>query len=459
MIQARELSDGRHEPGGKRGDDSAPGEWERSDLCEGRQRKAVLERSHTMTAYARTLVLQRTLRSRARILGYQERRSARLIAAARATVPFYRDLAGRFEHMPIVDKAIQQARFVEFNRVGIGLEEVVEAIAAGRETVRGHYVGQSTGTSGNRGRFVISPAERFTWLGTIIAKAIPDALIRPRRVALALPGFSSLYKSAPQGSRVQIAFFDLGLGIDAWQDDLVRFAPEVIVAPPKVLRQLAGTGVLSGVQAFSGAEVLDPLDRAVVEAATGRPVRDIYMATEGLFGVGCRHGTLHLAEDVMRFEWETVPGSGLVAPIATDLVRRVQPMIRYRMNDLLELADEPCPWGSAFQAVRRVHGRMDDLFEFDGPSGRIVVTPDVLRNAVVDAHPAIRDFRIVQRMDGHVEVELAAELEEEAHRAAREALTGVLMRAGASTTVESTKGITPRFDRKLRRVERERPGG
>ncbi len=49
--------------------------------------------------------------------------------------------------------------------------------------------------------------------------------------------------------------------------------------------------------------MLDPLDRAAIEAATGVTVREIYMATEGLFGVACPHGTLHLAEDVVKFEW------------------------------------------------------------------------------------------------------------------------------------------------------------
>ena len=409
-----------------------------------------------LTSYARTLVLARTLHSRERIRAYQERRSASLVRDARATIPFYRDKGARFEDMPIIDKAVQQGDFAAFNCAGITLDEAVDAIAAGRETVRGFHVGQSTGTSGNRGRFVISPAERFIWLGTILAKAVPDALFRPRRVALALPGFSALYKSAPQGSRIRLAFFDLARGVEAWRDALVAFAPDALVAPPKVLRRLAEDGVLGGVEAFSGAEVLDPLDRAVVEKATGRPLREIYMATEGLFGVACRHGALHLAEDVMRFEWERVPGSTLVAPIVTDLLRRAQPMIRYRMNDLLELSERTCPCGLAFQAVARVHGRMDDMFEFARAEGAVGVTPDVLRNAVVDAHPAISDFRIVQKADGRVVLALDAALPEEVHRAARASLMRAFARLGVSPEIESLYGIAPRFDRKLRRVERER---
>jgi putative adenylate-forming enzyme len=412
--------------------------------------------AHAAAAFVRTRALGALLRSRESIERHQDRGCARLTAAARATIPFYHDKGPAFEDLPVVDKAIQQARFHEFNRAGIRLDEAAAALADGRDRVRGHFVGQSTGTSGNRGRFVISPAERFAWLGTIVAKAVPDALVRRRRVALALPGFSSLYKSASSGSRIRLAFFDLALGVDSWRRDLVDFAPEILVAPPKVLRRLAEEGALGGVEAFSGAEVLDPIDREVIEAASGRRVREIYMATEGLFGVGCRQGTLHLAEDVVRFEWETVPGSGLVIPVVTDMVRRVQPMIRYRMNDLLELSGACCPCGSPLQAVGRIHGRMDDVFEFETPERRVMVTPDVLRNAVVDCDPRIRDYRIVQKADGRVEVELNEGLGEEVHAAVRGALERALERVGAAPAISTARGIKPRFDRKLRRVERER---
>lgn len=416
----------------------------------------MLDVAHAAAAFVRTRALQMLLRSRGAIARHQDRGCARLTAAARATIPFYRDKGPAFDDLPVIDKAIQQARFHEFNRPGITLEEAVEALAAGDDRVRGYFVGQSTGTSGNRGRFVISAAERFAWLGTIVAKAVPDALIRRRRVALALPGFSSLYKSASSGSRIRLAFFDLALGVDSWREDLVDFAPEILVAPPKVLRRLAEDGILGGVESFSGAEVLDPIDREIIEQASGRRVREIYMATEGLFGIACRHGTLHLAEDVVRFEWEKVPGSDLVIPIVTDMVRRIQPMIRYRMNDLLELSPSGCRCGSPFQAVARIHGRMDDVFELETPHGRVMVTPDVLRNAAVDSDPRVRDYRIIQKLDGRIMVELDEGLPEEVHGAVRGALEKALARLGAAPAVTTVRGVTPRFDRKLRRVERER---
>jgi len=411
----------------------------------------MLEARHALRAYLRTRRLAATLRSRADIDRHHHRLARRLIRDACRTVPFYRAIAARaLDDLPVIDKALQQGRFAEFNQPGIALDEVVTALADGRDRVRGYCVGQSTGTTGNRGRFVISEAERFTWLGTIVAKALPDAFLRRHRVALALPGFSALYGSAPQASRIALKFFDLTKGVDAWRHEFEAFAPDTVIAPPKALRRLAEGVALRDCEVFSAAEVLDPIDRTIVERASGRRLREIYMATEGLFGVSCRHGTMHLAEDVVHFDWETIAGSKLVIPIVTDLVRRTQPMIRYRMNDLLELDPSPCACGSALQAVRRIEGRRDDAFEFAGR----VVTPDVLRNAVIDADRRIDDFRVIQTAPDRIEVRLPRGLEE-AGAAVTRSLDAALSRLGiAPVAITVATGIETPFDRKLRRVIR-----
>jgi putative adenylate-forming enzyme len=358
--------------------------------------------------------------------------------------------------LPIIDKSILLANFADMNRAGLDVDSVRSALAHGQERLDHLVVGQSTGTSGNRGYYVISDDERFVWLGTILAKALPDALWRRLRVAVAMPGLSSLYRSASAGSRITLAFFDTARGVEGWADELMALAPDAIVAPPKVLRWLAENQRLNASRIFSGAEVLDPLDRTIIETATGRKVREIYMATEGLFGVGCAHGTLHLAEDVVHFEWEQPdPASPLRSPIVTDFTRRAQAMIRYRMNDLLELADEPCPCGSRFQAVRRIVGRQDDTFLMSTANGaRRMVTPDVLRNAVVDSHTAIEDFRIVQTAADTIVVTLADGLPPEIDTLVIAGLGRRLGELGIAARIDVVRGLSVPFDSKLRRVRR-----
>jgi putative adenylate-forming enzyme len=408
-------------------------------------------------AYLAARWRSRRLHSRAVIARYQQRQLARLMADAARDLPFYQTFAERpFTDWPVIDKAALLAEFARINRAGLSAEQVRQALGRGEERLGDHLIGMSTGTSGNRGYYVITQAERFVWLGTILAKALPDALWRRHKVALALPALSDLYRSASLGSRIELRFFDLARGPEAWINELRAFAPDTIVAPPKVLRWLAERDALGAERIFSGAEVLDPIDRSAIEAATGRTVRQIYMATEGLFAVSCPHATLHLAEDVVHFEFERPdPASELVTPLVTDFTRRAQGMIRYRMNDLIELSDAPCPCGSAFQALRHVEGRSDDAFLLPGADGALrMVTPDVLRNSLLDAEPAIRDFRITQTGANEVAVQLEPGLPAASDGLVKAALEAALARRGLTARIGLSRGITPDFSRKLRRVSR-----
>ncbi|MAM62001.1 CoF synthetase [Maritimibacter sp. UBA3975] len=385
--------------------------------------------------------------SRARFESWQARRLSRWLARDLPRVRAYVSAPDRLDDLPITDKATLMADFSAYNIHGITSDQVRAAIASDCR-IGSLTVGQSTGTSGNRGYFVISDGERFRWLGAILAKAIPDLVWRRPRVAIVLPQSTPLYDSARQSGRIDLRFFDLVSGPDQWIDDLAAFDPTVVVAPPKILRHLAERGVaLAPTRTFAAAETLDPVDRPVIEAAFG-PLEQIYMATEGLLGVTCRHGRLHLCEDSMKFEFEPV-GDGLVTPLVTCLGRQVQIMARYRMNDLLRLSATPCPCGSPLQAVDEVVGRMDDIFRIGGT----LITPDVLRNAVLDAGPGIDDFRIIQTGPETVDLTLPPAVTKAEAQAAVAALTALLRSRAKGVKVTLTRApLTLETAAKLRRV-------
>lgn len=412
--------------------------------------------AHAIAAFLRTKRLSKRLRTRADVEHWRQARLDRFVRKTIPRVPLYAGLnASQLTDLPIVDKRIVLANFDKLNVKRVSHAAARAALDRGDDRVEGLFVGQSTGTSGNRGVYVISEAERFTWLGVILAKTLPDFPFARHKVALALPGFNKLYASASDTGRLALRFFDLTQGVDAWRDALCAFAPDTIVAPPKVLRLLAPTPGFRPKHVFSGAEVLDPLDRAHIEQHLGVLVREIYMATEGLFGVGCPHGVLHLAEDVVAFEFEPA-GEGLVSPLVTDFTRFTQIMARYRMNDLLRLSDEPCACGSPLRRVASVAGRQDDVLLLRGPSEAVVmITPDVARNAVVDADRRILDFRIVQTGPNQIVLSLPHDLPPDAVSAAAVALQRALEKAGApGVAIELASGIEAPFDRKLRRVRR-----
>ena len=416
---------------------------------------------HALRAFVTTRLLSRRSLSRAAFERQQAKTLSRWLRQDLPKAPFYRDSAPDLAALPVIDKALVMANFEHFNTRGVTAETAWDAI--GRDSRIGDLtVGSSTGTSGNRGLFVISEPEKYRWLGFILAKTIADILWRRQRVAVILPQNTSLYDSARKTGRIDLRFFDLKLGPERWQTALEDFNPTVIIAPPRILAHFAMEKArLTPVRVFSAAETLDPVDRTGIEAYFGLRLDQIYMATEGLLAVTCRKGGLHLAEDSVYFEFEPV-GDGLVSPLVTSFRRQTQIMARYRMNDLLRLSKTPCSCGSPLITVDEVVGRMDDVFRLDSPSGPILVTPDILRNSVLLADRRIQDFRLVQTTPRDIELHLPPALPADAATAAVNAVTSLLASraAQASVTLVSTPlGLDT--SRKLRRVEcrvkREQP--
>jgi hypothetical protein len=87
----------------------------------------------------------------------------------------------------------------------------------------------------------------------------------------------------------------------------------------------------------------------------------------------------------------------------------------------------------------------------------VAVTPDVIRNAVIDAGPCINDFRVTQIAPDRVDLRLprqsAAALPD-----AQRALSALFVRHGAQVEIDARAEALPVSDaRKLRRVVRSCP--
>jgi phenylacetate-CoA ligase len=404
-------------------------------------------RLHALSAFA--TVLRTNRMSRPRFERWQARAMNRWLRQDLPQVDFYRNAGLDLAALPVIEKADVMGTFEAFNRDRITAAEGWAAFAANRP-IGSISVGASTGTSGNRALYLVTPQERYRWLGTMLAKMAPGFLWQPERVAVILPQASDLYEGANHVGPLRLQFYNLNEGPEAWTEALTDFAPTTIIAPPRVLRLLAESASgLTPRRLFAGAETLDPTDRRIIESRFGLPLGQVYMATEGLFGVSCAHGRLHLAEESVFFEFQPF-GDGLVSPLVTGFRRTLQIMARYRMNDLLRLSDAPCPCGSPLRVIDEVVGRMDDSFAF----GDRLVTPDVLRNAVLDAAREIDDFRILREGEARVALVLEPEVAAPAAEAALAALKALFARRGIDLSVTLRREVL-RFEpgRKLRRVE------
>lgn len=394
----------------------------------------------------------------------QERLLARQLAHIAHMIPFYRSYAGKsLSDWPILDKAQALAYFSSLNAHGVTAEEawriaekgLVEANHSGR--LGSLTIGTSSGTSGNRGLFLISDSERYQWLGSILARALPSFPFTRHRIAVMLATGNSLYETTQQSDRLTFGFFDLRQGIEVHRRAMESFAPDVIVAPPKALRILAEeTFNLKPAYLFAGGEVLDALDSTAVIERYGVAPRSVYQATEGFIGIACPHGTIHLNEDDMLIEREAVPGHpDRFVPVITDLRRRSQAMIRYRLNDILVPSPQRCACGSPLQAIERIEGRCDDVVEIprrDG--GSITLMPDTVRATILDAERRLTDFRFDQVGAGNFVLRLPRDAPANTEAAAVTALQAMFdgLRGAIPVCIDTVRGIDEPLAGKLRRI-------
>ncbi len=438
-------------------------------------------------ARARGLVPGGRFTTRAALDGHQERLARRQIAWVRRHSPAtdarfdgrptaaWREIAptGKAEMMRDFDRLVTAPGVTRAAAMEVALRAEASRdfapLLAG-----GVAAGLSSGTSGSRGLFVVSPSERAAWAGAMLGRMLPSGLggtFAPggeQRVAFFLRASSALYEGLG-GRRLRFAFFDLLDGFDAHLARLTALRPTVLSAPPSMLRRLAdaqrsGRLAIAPARVVSVADVLDEATRAEVEAAFGQRVHQVYQATEGLLGATCALGTLHLCEADVVVEREAVgaAGEGRFIPIVTDLRRRTQPIVRHRLDDVLVLAAATCPCGDASTAIGRVEGRADDVCVAVRPDGRrAAVFPDFLRRAVLIGAPAATAYAVRQTAEDRVEVALAV-LEDE--RAASESgvraeIVALWQRMGAAppSVVFTGPPAAPVPGAKERRVARSFP--
>ncbi|WP_431072495.1 F390 synthetase-related protein [Microbacterium phyllosphaerae] len=362
----------------------------------------------------------RPLRTRSAV----ERRQRRLLRShlsfLRQRSPYFREqLASRpFSELPFMDKSVMMSRFDEINTVGAGRDEAL-ALAIENERSRdfeadlgSNSVGLSSGTSGHRGLFVVSSAERDAWVGTVLARTLPRGNLLGHRIALFLRADNSLYESV--GSRaVSFRYFDVYSDMDENIARLQEYRPTILVAPPSVLRLIAraaDAGAFDVVpqRVYSVAEVLEIADEQRIRQSLGQHLlHQLYQCTEGFLAHTCERGVIHLNEDNILVEREMLDAERFT-PIITDLRRRAQPIVRYRLGDVLRERDRPCPCGSALMAIERIEGREGDTLVFRGLDGRDVpVFADVITRALLYAD-GFDEYRITQIGASRLQIALDA---------------------------------------------------
>jgi phenylacetate-CoA ligase len=195
---------------------------------------------------------------------------------------------------------------------------------------------------------------------------------------------------------------------------LAAFAPDTVYGLPSALleagHELGARGRRLGVRRiFTSGELLRPAVRQAIAEAFGAPVYDVYGSSETKeIAWECPAGGMHINADVVRVEVldetnRTVPRGVEGNLVATLLLNRAMPLLRYRIGDRGSLLAESCPCGHPFPLLGVVTGRRADMLVLEGGHR---VSPyaltcamervgDVLRYQVTQLEPARLRVRAV----------------------------------------------------------------
>jgi putative adenylate-forming enzyme len=323
---------------------------------------------------------------------------------------------------PTTDKQAMMANFGRYNTLGIGKEEALAVARTAEQTrdfkptIRGATVGLSSGTSGNFSLFLSSNQESCWFVGTALARLLRRSIFSKQRIAFFHRAHSNLYNSLQSG-RIQYQFFDLTNELEQQFEKLETFAPTLIIGPPFVLSQLGKAKRDSTISIvprnlLSVAEVLDDSTAAQIKSDFGIPLDEAYICTEGFIAATCQHGSLHVNEDllVMQKEWLDESQRRFV-PIITDFRRRVQPMIRYRLDDVLVDSQANCECGSQFAVLERIEGRCDDVLVLRKNNSDELrrIFPDFVRRTMAFACEKTKQYRVIQEGIDCLTIELEIE--------------------------------------------------
>ena len=222
------------------------------------------------------------------------------------------------------------------------------------------------------------------------------------------------------------------------------FDPAVLTGYPSVLESLAAEQVAGRLRVRPvvvelAGESMDQDGRAHVAAGLGGALHDAYSASECLvMAFDCARGWLHVNSDWVILEpvdadyLPTPPGEPSHTVLLTNLVNRVQPIIRYDLGDTVVARPDPCPCGSPLPAIR-VQGRRDDVLRLRAANGRTVSVPPLAIGSVLAQTPGVYRSQLVQTGPASVLLKLALKPGTHAGQVwdrARRNLTGYLAAQG-----------------------------
>lgn len=166
-------------------------------------------------------------------------------------------------------------------------------------------------------------------------------------------------------------------------------------------------------------------------------VHDVYAAAEcPSIAFSCEQGYMHsyservIIEAVDKDYRPVAPGERSYTVLLSNLINRVQPVIRYDLNDSVTLHPDPCPCGNPFPAFS-LEGRKNDPLVLNGKT----IFPGAALE-MLQYIPGVERFQVVQTGPARLKLRLRVAPQHESERVWNTAITRL-------QTVLENEGVAP----------------
>ncbi|NPE08417.1 MAG: hypothetical protein GNW80_09075 [Asgard group archaeon] len=354
----------------------------------------------------------------AQLQEYQLKNGQEIVKFAIKKSPFFKRHYSNYDiekvwTLPTVNKKIMMDNLTDYNTIGLTKEDLVsfldkiEREKNYSDRFHGYNVAMSSGTSGSKGVVITSPAEEKYLQATFFARFSFPRILRIKWAFL-LRVTTPAFQVSKFGQR--LTHVSLLHPLEEIRNKLQKFQPNILSAPPSMLKILAQEVKekrlsIKPKRLVSYAEVLDPNIKEEIEDVFKTPVHQIYQGSEGSIALTCKHGSLHINEDlifVQTFDSKgnpTQPGEPCYQMIVTDLHKKSQPIIRFELNDIITISPNNCKCGSSFRVIEQIMGRSDDLFwAYRKDTEELqFIYPDYIRRAIILSSDEIDEYQAIQK--------------------------------------------------------------
>lgn len=210
----------------------------------------------------------------------------------------------------------------------------------------------------------------------------------------------------------QVRILSMTVPLTELVSELNAYQPHALIGYSALVANLADEQLLGRLKIEplligTGSEWIPREEYKRIRLAFQCAVHDVYAAAEcPSIAFSCEHGYMHSYSDRVILEavdknyQPVAPGQQSYTVLLTNLINRVQPIIRYDLNDSVTMRPDPCPCGNPFPAFY-LEGRKNDPLVLNGKT----IFPGVAIE-MFNHLPGVERFQVVQTGSSRLKLRL-----------------------------------------------------